>query len=115
MLTQQQQQNLDVILAQNGGIRFSELQGRMGNLLYKEKKFLGNVGGAPDADSLRGFASTAQHWQVPTEYGWTALCSDNEFFLTEGIYGAISPEGVEWRWEDVSVDEQTFTKCFVPA
>src|SRR5204862_262963 len=73
----------------------SELSDLFGNIIYARKQFKGNLGGADDPDSIRGFGSTSQIWQAPTTNGWTVRHEDNPFIVRQ----VTDPEGNTWYFE----------------
>lgn len=61
-------------------------------IIFKEKIFLSNGGGAPN-DSLRGFGPTSQYWKAPTSNGWMVSYDGNS---ADYAYLGVSPDDIRW-------------------
>ena len=71
------------------GLTEEELLALTGPLLYDQKKFVKNGGGAPDADSRRGFGPTTQYYLIPTANGGTVLNSSNGADVVWADFGGL--------------------------
>lgn len=79
--------------------------------LSKERKFSGNLGGAPN-DSFRGFGATSQMWLHDTANGWKIYHEDNADFGS-GLGPAIDPQGVKWVWRTIHTYTDFHKEFFV--